>query len=81
MNVIAGKNGSGKTNLLDAIHYLALGKSGFGLLDQHCFKEGSDFFRLEGGFHKNEQSLKVVVKSKKGVGRELEKDGLKKRCE
>ncbi|RYZ89831.1 MAG: DNA replication and repair protein RecF, partial [Proteobacteria bacterium] len=33
VNVIVGPNGSGKTNLLDAIYFLALSKSAFQSLD------------------------------------------------
>ncbi|MEJ7659671.1 MAG: AAA family ATPase [Hymenobacter sp.] len=33
MNCFVGDNGSGKTNLLDAIHYLALAKSALASAD------------------------------------------------
>ena len=44
VNIIYGPNGSGKTNLLDAIHYLAVSKSYFPLSDKHLIRHGEDFF-------------------------------------
>ena len=45
-----GDNGSGKTNLLDAIHYLALTKSAFTTLDSQSIKQEADFFVVKGKF-------------------------------
>jgi DNA replication and repair protein RecF len=47
---ITGPNGSGKTNLLDAIYFLCIGKSYFNPLDQQNIQHGCDFFRIEGNF-------------------------------
>lgn len=47
INFIAGANGSGKTNLLDAIHYISLTKSAFNTLDALSIKEGEDFFAIQ----------------------------------
>jgi DNA replication and repair protein RecF len=49
INVFVGKNGSGKTNLLDAIHYLSLTKSAF-CSDQFTIRKGEDFFTVKGAF-------------------------------
>jgi DNA replication and repair protein RecF len=46
---ICGKNGVGKTNLLDAIHYLCFTKSYF-TRDSINVQEGQTGFRLEGNF-------------------------------
>jgi DNA replication and repair protein RecF len=59
MNVFTGRNGSGKTNLLDAIYYLSITKSAFTNNDAHNIRKGSDFFRIEGWFHKNEKTVLV----------------------
>ena len=48
---IFGKNGAGKTNLLDAIHYLSFTKSYFTRLDTVNVHHGSSGFRIEGIFH------------------------------
>lgn len=47
---ICGKNGVGKTNLLDAIHYLCFTKSYFTRLDAVNVQQGQTGFRLEGRF-------------------------------
>lgn len=49
VNVLVGKNGSGKTNLLDAIHYLSLTKSAF-CTDQFAIRKGADFFTIKAQF-------------------------------
>jgi DNA replication and repair protein RecF len=50
INCFIGDNGSGKTNLLDAIHYLALTKSAFTTLDAQSIKQEADFFVVKGKF-------------------------------
>jgi DNA replication and repair protein RecF len=50
INCFIGDNGSGKTNILDAIHYLALTKSAFTALDAQSIKQGADFFVVKGKF-------------------------------
>lgn len=53
---ICGKNGVGKTNLLDAIHYLCFTKSYFTRLDGNNVQHGNTGFRLEGNFELNDNS-------------------------
>lgn len=48
VNCIRGNNGVGKTNLLDAIHYLSMTKSAFSLSDRYNFRYGRDSFALCG---------------------------------
>ncbi len=50
INCFIGDNGSGKTNLLDAIHYLSLTKSAFTSLDAQSIKQGEEFFVVKGRF-------------------------------
>lgn len=50
VNVLVGKNGSGKTNLLDAIYYLSLTRSAFSASDSHCIKMGESYFLVKGAF-------------------------------
>ena len=50
LNCFIGDNGSGKTNLLDAIHYLSLTKSAISASDALCVKQGADFFVVKGNF-------------------------------
>jgi len=53
INCFVGNNGAGKTNLLDAIHYLSFCKSYFNLLDNQNIKHDTDFFVIRGSFCKN----------------------------
>lgn len=57
---ICGKNGSGKTNLLDAIHYLCFTKSYFSRQDAQTVQQGAKGFRLEGNFELHQQTEKAV---------------------
>ena len=50
MNCITGLNGIGKTNLLDAIHYLSMTKGYFNHADQLSIRHGEDFFAIHGDF-------------------------------
>ncbi|MBS7566522.1 DNA replication/repair protein RecF [Mucilaginibacter sp. Bleaf8] len=54
VNAFTGNNGAGKTNLLDAIHYLSLCKSYFNTVDSQQIKQGTDFFIINGTFDKND---------------------------
>lgn len=55
-----GKNGSGKTNLLDAIYYLCFTKSYFGKSDTQNTSHGKVGIRMDGTFKKQEQTHHVV---------------------
>ena len=48
INCISGNNGSGKTNLLDAIHYLCMTKSAFPCPDRSNIRYGCDGFAISG---------------------------------
>ena len=50
LNCISGGNGEGKTNLLDAIHYLSMTKSAFGTSDRYNFRHGQNEFALSGTY-------------------------------
>ena len=57
---ICGKNGVGKTNLLDAIYYLCFTKSYFSKTDANNVLQGAMGFRLEGNFSSEEETHKLV---------------------
>lgn len=75
LNLVVGLNGMGKTNLLDAVYYLCMGKSQFSGNDRNVRQKGADFFRLEGYFQKNGGTHKVVAKVIPGQLKQLELDG------
>lgn len=48
VNCFTGPNGTGKTNLLDAVHYLSLCKSYFEPQDMHNVLHGEEWFMVKG---------------------------------
>ena len=54
INCFVGLNGSGKTNLLDAVHYLSFCKSFFNPIDSQNIRHGEEYFVIQGLFFKNE---------------------------
>ena len=66
MNCFVGKNGVGKTNILDAIYHLSYGKSYFNPLAVQNIKHGEEFFVIDGEFEKNNRTEQIVCSLKKG---------------
>ncbi len=79
INVFTGENGMGKTNLLDSIYYLCIGKSYFSSGDQHVAMKGYKSFSIHGLFETakgpDEVSIKVVV----GQNKTIELSGKKRK--
>jgi len=61
VNCFVGENGSGKTNLLDAIHYLSFCKSAFSSQDIYSVKFNCDYFAIHGLFESpdNQTTTKI----------------------
>lgn len=59
VNAFVGNNGAGKTNLLDAIHYLCLCKSYFNPIDSQQIKTGEDLFLVQGDFDRDDKKEKI----------------------
>jgi DNA replication and repair protein RecF len=55
VNCFVGNNGAGKTNILDAIHYLCLCKSYFNPIDSQQILHEEAFFLVQGDFNRDEQ--------------------------
>lgn len=70
-----GKNGIGKTNVLDAIYHLSYGKSYFNPLAVQNIKHGEEFFVIDAEFIKNERTEQVVCSLKKGQKKILKRNG------
>ncbi len=75
INCFVGKNGIGKTNVLDAIYHLANGKSYFNPLAVQNIKHNEDFFVIDGEFVKNERNEQIVSSFKKGQKKILKRNG------
>jgi DNA replication and repair protein RecF len=71
VNCILGENGMGKTNLLDAIHYLSLGKSAFNPIDKQNITHDHDFFTIQGLFMHREKKKIVQCSLKNGEKKKL----------
>lgn len=63
---ITGKNGAGKTNLLDAIYYLCFTRSYFSANEGQNILYHANGFRVEGWFHRLAQTEKITVLVKEG---------------
>ena len=66
INCFTGPNGMGKTNLLDAIHYLSLCKSYFNAVDSQSVSFDEAFFMLQGTFVKEDRDEEILVSVKRG---------------
>ena len=87
INCFTGPNGSGKTNVLDAIHYLALCKSYFSNSDSLNIQDGAQYFTIHGIFdlEGNEEDIycglkqgqrKIIKRNQKEYQRLAEHIGL-----
>ncbi len=50
INALVGDNGSGKTNLLDAIHFLSMTKSAFNSIDNQSIRHEQPYYSIIGRF-------------------------------
>lgn len=75
INCFVGKNGIGKTNVLDAIYHLSYGKSYFNPLAVQNIKHGEDFFVIDGAFEINERNEQIICSLKKGNKKILKRNG------
>ncbi len=62
INCFVGNNGTGKTNILDALHYVSVGKSFLGNSDFSNIKTDEDFFSVEALIQneKKEDIIKIL---------------------
>jgi DNA replication and repair protein RecF len=60
INCFVGDNGVGKTNLLDAIHYLCLCKSYFNPVDTQNIRHDQEFAMIQGTFSMNGKTDEIL---------------------
>ena len=74
VNCFVGGNGAGKTNLLDAIHYLSMGRSALGASDSQSLRHDDEFFLIEGDYTSDrERSERIVCSFKPSAGKKLKR--------
>ena len=75
INCFVGNNGVGKTNILDAIHYLSLTKSFFNNIDSISIRHGEDYFIIQGTFVRDEEDEHIYCAFQKGKQKLLKRNG------
>ena len=75
INCIVGNNGVGKTNILDAIHYLSLTKSFFNNIDSISIRHGEDYFIINGTFERAGEEDQIYCAFQKQKPKVLKKNG------
>jgi DNA replication and repair protein RecF len=74
LNCFIGNNGSGKTNLLDAIHYLCFCKSYFNPIDSQNIRIDTDFFVIQGCFSRDEREETIFCGMKRGQKKQFKRN-------
>ena len=74
VNAFTGNNGAGKTNLLDAIHYLSLCKSYFNPIDSQQIKTDTDFFIINGCFDKDNKKETIACAVKRNQKKQFKRN-------
>jgi DNA replication and repair protein RecF len=74
VNAFVGNNGAGKTNLLDAIHYLCLCKSYFNPIDSQQIKTTEELFLIQGDFDRQEKNEKITCGVKKNQKKQFKRN-------
>src|SRR5690606_355538 len=67
INCFVGTNGSGKTNVLDAVHYLSMCKSYMNPVDRQNIRFEQAFFSIQGTWEKEEKEWTIHCAVKTGA--------------
>lgn len=74
INCFVGNNGVGKTNILDALHYLSMAKSFLGNKDVNNIKTDEDFFTIEGIIDDGEKENIIKIQQPKEAKKLIKKN-------
>ncbi len=74
INCFVGDNGAGKTNLLDAIYYLAFCKSFLGIGDSQNIRHDQSFFVLQGNFQRNNDLEQIYCGFKRNQKKQFKRN-------
>lgn len=67
INCFVGRNGSGKTNILDAVHYLSMCKSYLNSVDKQNIRFNEQFFVIQGVWTNEEKETEIYCGVKSGT--------------
>lgn len=73
-NCLVGKNGVGKTNVLDAIYHLSMCKSYFNLPDLQNIRHDEPFFVVQGKYDREGEGVDVYCGVKRGQKKTFKKN-------
>ncbi len=74
VNCLTGNNGEGKTNILDAIHYLSFCKSFFNPVDSQNIMHDAPFFLVQGRFNLNGEEEEVYCGQKRNQKKQFKRN-------
>lgn len=74
INCFVGDNGAGKTNVLDALHYLSVGKSFLGNSDLNNIQADEEFFVIEGEISDREKDNIIKIQQPKEAKKIIKKN-------
>lgn len=74
VNCFVGDNGAGKTNILDAIHYLSQTKSYFNHIDSQNIQFEEGYFMLKGTFDKDGSTSEIQCNLREGRSKNIQKN-------
>src|SRR5690554_6758671 len=74
INLFLGNNGGGKTNLLDALFYLAFCKSFFNPVDSQLIRQEEKFMVLQGSFDRKGENENIYCGLKKGQKKQFKRN-------
>lgn len=74
VTVFTGRNGAGKTNLLDAIHYLAFCKSFLNPVDSQNIRDQEPFFVIQGNIANGEKTEAIYCGIKRGQKKQFKRN-------
>lgn len=74
INCFVGKNGAGKTNVLDAVHYLSICKSYMNAVDRQNIRFDQPFFVIQGDWIKDDVKVNINCAVKTGVKKKFRRN-------
>ena len=74
INCFVGNNGVGKTNILDSIYHLAIGKSSFSISNENNINHESEFMLLDGLFSINNKKENITCSLKRNETKVLKRN-------